>query len=209
MASVPLRSCILPPMPVLLVIILVACSMEPAQTHTMSRASASTVCGPNAIYLMLAAYGLNPDEETIRRHMPPHPDGLSLAEIRDALAREGLPVQIRRFTKDESAAHGKPHIVLMENPYGGTGHYWFIVGADSDGLRAIDPTTAEDFSVTVERLMKESMGYMIVANIHSDRASMPLGARALAGLGGFIMVGCILWAASRQTRIWRNRQLPL
>jgi len=58
-------------------------------------------CGPNALYMFLRAHDRPVLADSFFREVEPGDQGLSLAQLRDASTRYGVPAEIRRCTYQE------------------------------------------------------------------------------------------------------------
>src|SRR5205809_7800101 len=65
----------------------------------------AVICGPNALYMLLALNGIPVDHDLIEKYMPSHAEGMSLAELKEASNALGLRTETRRCSIDELRRH--------------------------------------------------------------------------------------------------------
>ncbi|HTU94143.1 MAG TPA: cysteine peptidase family C39 domain-containing protein [Gemmataceae bacterium] len=129
--------------------------------------SQAVMCGPNVLYMFLNAHDRPVAADVFFREVVPGDQGLSLAELRDASTRYGLPAEIRRCTYEQLIGGCLlPLIALLrpdpETAGRGTGHYVLVVDADSEGVTVVDGTSGEPKRFSRDVVCRNWEGYVIV-----------------------------------------------
>jgi len=127
----------------------------------------SQMCGPNALYMFLRAHDLPVVADSFFREVEPGDQGLSLAQLRDASTRYGLPAEIRRCTYQELVgAVPFPLVVLLQPGFDDdqqhAGHYVLVLDANSEGVSLVDGTSGELIHLGRHRFCRNWQGYVLV-----------------------------------------------
>jgi hypothetical protein len=126
------------------------------------------MCGPNALYMFLRAHDLPVLADGFFREVEPGDQGLSLAQLRDASTRYGLPAEIRRCTYQELlSAVPFPLVVLLQPGFDDdqqqhAGHYVLVLAANSEGVSLVDGTSGELIQLARHRFCRKWKGYVLV-----------------------------------------------
>lgn len=146
------------------------------------------VCGPNSLYMLLRLNGVSADRGIISKYTHLHPQGMSLAELREASNSLGLRTEVRRCSLDEFRRQFElPVIAYLLSDVRAhdvddvPGHYVVVIGIGNGTITMIDGTTGERRRDLVGQwLAKRWSGYVLVPNnTHSISwlflATLPFG----------------------------------
>lgn len=137
------------------------------------------ICGPNAVYLLLTIYRCRTSETVIADAMPNDPQGMSLIEIRDALAANGLDAVLRRQTTEQLVDDWRPCIIHTK-PNRSSGHYLVLLSIAGSDVHLLDPTSGRSMETKVKYLSKTWSGY-VIAPRRADRFGLYAWGSIIAG----------------------------
>jgi ABC-type bacteriocin/lantibiotic exporter with double-glycine peptidase domain len=160
--------------------------------------SRSVICGPNALYMFLKAYDRQPSLQEFFREVDPGDRGLSLAGLRDASTRYGLPAEVRRCSYEQLlAGRPLPLIALMrsgpEIPGASDGHYVLVFDVDVEGVRLVDGTTCQQERYPRDVFCRNWKGYVVVSAESQPNWLLLLTSSVVAWV-------LIIWLILRQNR---------
>lgn len=127
----------------------------------------AVLCGPNALYMLLKAHDQSVSADVFFREVAPGDQGLSLAELRNACSRYGLPAEVRHCTYEQLVcACPLPLVALLHRPCEtagrSAGHYVLVVDASPVGVTLIDGTRGEQERYSREVFCRNWKGYVVV-----------------------------------------------
>jgi predicted double-glycine peptidase len=132
-----------------------------------------TICGTNALYLLLRSHGLPVTYEQVDRQVERSERGASILQLREAAKALGLATRVRRYTLDALAQHATPLIAHVNETYSRAasarrndavnpeGHFVLVIGADGRSVRFIDGTVGSITEYTWERFPSYWTGYVL------------------------------------------------
>lgn len=127
----------------------------------------TVICGPNAVYLLLAAYGYTVEPSFVDALVPSHPQGMSLLEVRNALRARGLDCEISEFSPVQFAQIHRPVILYCASAHWNGGHYLVATPVGGDSVQTIDPTTGRLFVSSLAKLPNTWGGIVILPKLTS------------------------------------------
>jgi peptidase C39-like protein len=119
-------------------------------------------CGANAAYIALRLNNIDADYDRVLERLPINERGTTLREMRDGLASFGLDVQVVRATPDSLRRCPLPVIAHFEEQKEAGGHYQVIIQARSDGVLAIDGTSANTGWIEMQEFREHWTGYLLI-----------------------------------------------
>jgi ABC-type bacteriocin/lantibiotic exporter with double-glycine peptidase domain len=158
-------------------------------------------CGQNCIYMLLKLKGRSVDFAKTSCLVPSGSDGMSLAEVRNAIVALGLSVEIRQLALTDLSKPGViPLIILLNDSNNHHGHYVIVTNVHNDGVTVLDGTSGLPEDIGVNDLEEMWKGYALVPN----RGTAWIICSICAGLG--LIVGGIsaLGFFKRRTRRLRG-----
>lgn len=151
----------------------------------------ASICGPHTLYLFMKLYAIPVEYEAImKEYTPSHPEGMSLAELRDACANLGLPVRVRKCSVREMWKAFQSPVIAYVTGMDGSGHFMIILAVESDSAYLMDGTTARISRTTLfrdeaykkGRLENVWRGYILVPSRGGGRFKLALGISVLLWL---------------------------
>ena len=151
-----------------------ACSLfvsaaRPEISSAIAEPPGDNMCGPNAVYVMLLAHRLNADPPT-RAAWPYGADGMSLVEVRDALAAHGLSAEIRLCSPEQLHQCPLPCILYLDK--GRPGHYVVVFALNHDHFDYVDPSRGKVMRGSLARLPQFWSGYAVLVRSSTLDARM-------------------------------------
>lgn len=158
----------------------------------------AVICGPNALYMLLRAHGRPVLADGFFREIQPGVQGLSLAELRDASTRYGLPAEVRCCTYKELISGCTFPLVALLQPGQGmdhhsSGHYVLVLDADLEGVTLVDGTSGEQDYLPRAGFCRSWKGYIVVPAMVQSSWLLLL----VSMVPGWLLVG---WLVLRSTR---------
>lgn len=132
------------------------------------------MCGPNCMYIMLKLYGISVEPEIIEQYIPSNPKGMSIAELRDACAAHGLPLEPRKCSISEMRkAFQSPFIAHTYYP--GGGHFTVVLAKEGDSFWLMDGLAGEIRKASPRWLANVWRGYVLIPTSRSRFSAFVLG----------------------------------
>jgi Peptidase C39 family len=108
----------------------------------------TVMCGPNSLYMLLALHDVPVDYQIIEKYIPPHREGMSLAELREASNTLGLRTEVRRCSTDELCHRFQSPVIAYVRAFNGGSqlngtHYVVVIGITDDSITLLDGTTGK------------------------------------------------------------------
>lgn len=128
------------------------------------------ICGPNALYMFLKAHGKAVSPDTFFAEVSVENGGLSLAHLRQASVRHGLPAEVRRCSYAQLVGQCPLPVIAMlqltKESVGpaaqGDGHYVLVLDADLSSVLLVDGTAGEMARYPRDLFCSEWQGYVLV-----------------------------------------------
>jgi len=135
------------------------------------------------------------------REVEPGDQGLSLAQLRDASTRYGVPAEIRRCTYQELVGGCTFPLVALLQPESGNdpqhaGHYVLVLDANSEGVSLVDGTSGELHHHGRDWFCRKWKGY-VVAPAEGRLSWLLLLAEIVAA---WVLVGWLILRSNRSGR---------
>jgi predicted double-glycine peptidase len=147
---------------------------NPASVLDQSVRRKTTICGTNALYMLLRSLGRPVTYEQVDSRVNEGRRGASLLELREAAKALGLATRVRRYTMDTLTQCPTPLIAHFKETVNGlataagpdevlapTGHFVLVLGMDRRAVRLVDGTLGDISDYTWERFPSLWSGYVL------------------------------------------------
>ncbi len=145
---------------------------------------AAADCGPRALAHLFRKAGLAAEGERVASAVPASEKGMTLKELADLAAANGLPVRGLDISVEDLGRLPLPLIAHIPG-HGGesSGHYWVVEKAGEEGVDLYDPQERTRFRQTREELASEWSGRVLVASVSPALAGARTGGSCKASAG--------------------------
>lgn len=163
-------------------------------------ARTDNVCGPNCLYMLLTDLGHTVTTDEWEAWYPSHPDGMSMADLKDVCSRFGVDTEVRRCTPGDLRSLRGPAIAHMDMGPSRPRHFVLLTGTitANERIEVIDGTTAETKYYPLETITNIWTGWVLLVRRPPYRYHWIMA-------GGWLLVGA--WGLLRHARR-RNRTRP-
>lgn len=126
-----------------------------------------TQCGPNSLFILGRIIGRDVERAAVAKVCPHDPvRGVSLADLEDAGARIGLPVEVRQVTCADLARLPTPFVAHIEHPSGkeNSGHFLVVFAhrRDQHTFGVIDGSSGMHSYRDAGSLCRTFSGYVLL-----------------------------------------------
>lgn len=118
-----------------------------------------SVCGPNALYVLLRIHGRPVDYHELLNFLSPPSEGSSFTELRSAAERWGLPLRTYKTDRKGFDQLATPFIAHLE--YQELAHYGLVVGHTDGKVRLFDPEHGAIYTLPDEQFFRAWSGYAL------------------------------------------------
>ncbi len=139
--------------------------------------SQRVACGPNALYMFLAAHGMALPYEEIRARLAMKPEGCTMLALRDAATQCGIRARVVKCSAADLKHVALPAILHFNgrvNFGDNVKHYVLLTSVSDEGIEYLDGTTAWHEVITLKKFATISDGYVLERCGTSDLGSISL-----------------------------------
>jgi hypothetical protein len=151
-------------------------------------------CGPNALFVFLAAHGHSATLADVRNQIPVTQQGCSFADLERASECFGLSTQTIKTDLAQLKSCVTPAVVLLNGLGQPLGHFVVILNIEDESVTVLDPSTAVVQTVETSQFLRAWTGYALVPRRHS-LATITLG------VVQWLSLGCAVGLVLRCTQI--------